>query len=38
MNSQENIENSGGSVDLEIPSFLNNDNRVKSKANQFGAL
>lgn len=38
MNSQENIENTNGSVDLEIPSFLNNDNRVKSKANQFGAL
>lgn len=39
MNSQENIENtSGSSVDLEVPSFLNNDNRVKSKANQFGAL
>ena len=38
INSQENIENTNGSIDLEVPSFLNNDNRVKSKANQFGAL
>ncbi|ASK31918.1 hypothetical protein CEY12_18190 [Chryseobacterium sp. T16E-39] len=38
MNSQENIENSSSSVDVEIPSFLNNDNKVKSKSNQFGAL
>jgi hypothetical protein len=38
MNSQENTENTSGAVDLEVPSFLNNDNRVQSKANQFGAL
>ncbi|KPH11204.1 carboxypeptidase-like regulatory domain-containing protein [Chryseobacterium sp. ERMR1:04] len=38
MNTQENIENSGTNNNIDIPSFLNNDGKVKSKANQFGAL
>lgn len=31
-------EDSGNSSDVEIPSFLNNDGKVKSKTNQFAAL
>lgn len=38
MNSQENIDNANSTLNIDIPSFLNNDNRVKSKNNQFGAL
>ncbi|SDQ47471.1 hypothetical protein SAMN05421664_1736 [Chryseobacterium soldanellicola] len=38
MNTQEDIENSGSVTNIDIPSFLNNDGRVKSKSNQFGAL
>lgn len=38
MNTQEDIENSGTSSNIDIPSFLNNDGKVQSKSNQFGAL
>lgn len=38
MNTQEDIENSGTSGNIDIPSFLNNDGKVQSKSNQFGAL
>ncbi|KMQ62926.1 hypothetical protein ACM39_17610 [Chryseobacterium sp. FH2] len=38
MNTQEDIENSGTVSNIDIPSFLNNDGKVKSKSNQFGAL
>ncbi|MEG2509894.1 MAG: hypothetical protein RSA74_10625, partial [Chryseobacterium sp.] len=38
MNSQEEEGSSENSSKVDVPSFLNNDGRVKSKANQFGAL
>ena len=38
MNTQENVENTENQIINEIPSFLNNDGRVKSIDNQFGAL
>jgi len=38
MNTQEDIDNSDSNINIDIPSFLNNDGKVKSKDNQFGAL
>ncbi|MCA6065594.1 carboxypeptidase-like regulatory domain-containing protein [Chryseobacterium sp. RG1] len=38
MNKQENIEESENDNNLEVPNFLNNDGKVVSKDNQFGAL
>lgn len=38
MNTQEDIDNSDTKSNIDIPSFLNNDGKVKSKDNQFGAL
>jgi len=38
MNTQEDIDNSESTNNIDIPSFLNNDGKVKSKSNQFGAL
>lgn len=38
MNTQEDIDNAENSTNIDIPTFLNNDGRVKSKNNQFGAL
>ncbi|WP_426477364.1 hypothetical protein ACP3T3_19340 [Chryseobacterium sp. CBSDS_008] len=38
MNTQEDIDNSDAKGNIDIPSFLNNDGKVKSKDNQFGAL
>lgn len=38
MNTQENIENDENQTIAETPSFLNNDGKVNSKNNQFGAL
>lgn len=38
MNTQEDIDNSDSKGNIDIPSFLNNDGKVKSKSNQFGAL
>lgn len=38
MNTQEDIDNARNSNNIDIPTFLNNDGRVKSKDNQFGAL
>lgn len=38
MNTQEDVENSESKNNIDIPSFLNNDGKVMSKANQFGAL
>lgn len=38
MNSQEDESGSENSSKIDIPSFLNNDGKVKSKANQFGAF
>lgn len=37
MNTQEDIDNTGNN-NIDIPTFLNNDGRVQSKSNQFGAL
>lgn len=38
MNRQDDIYNSNGVTRMETPTFLNNDGKVKSKDNQFGAL
>ncbi|AYO57996.1 hypothetical protein CO230_07580 [Chryseobacterium sp. 6424] len=38
MNRQEDVKYSTNISQIEIPSFLNNDGKVDSKANQFGAL
>lgn len=38
MNSQDNIANAENDVQLEVPSFLNNDYKVYNKDNQLGAL
>lgn len=38
MNTQEDIDNSDSSSNVDIPTFLNNDGKVESKDNQFGAL
>ena len=38
MNTEENIAGDDGNLNIEIPTFLNNDGKVKSKNNQFGAL
>ena len=38
MNRQEEIDNTNGVTKMETPTFLNNDGKVKSKSNQFGAL
>ncbi|WP_114819064.1 hypothetical protein [Chryseobacterium sp. KLBC 52] len=38
MNTQEDIDNADNNSNIDIPTFLNNDGKVKSKDNQFGAL
>ncbi|MFC3159632.1 hypothetical protein SAMN05443633_11343 [Chryseobacterium arachidis] len=38
MNKQEEIDNTDGVTSVDTPSFLNNDGRIKSKDNLFGAL
>lgn len=38
MNRQDDIYNSNGVIRMGTPAFLNNDGKVKSKDNQFGAL
>lgn len=38
MNRQDDIDNSNGVTRMETPTFLNNNGKVKSKDNQFGAL
>ena len=38
MNSQENTNKNSGEITFDTPSFLNNDGKVKTKNNQFGAL
>lgn len=38
MNSQDDISNSSSNQDIQAPSFLNNDGKVKKKDNQFAAF